>query len=127
MQIGGKHLIVIGDRVLIKPEKPEERTEIGLYLPQSVMEKESVQGGRIVSVGPGIPLPLMPENEDEPWRQRRNKEARFIPLQAQVGDYALYLRKEAVEIKFEGEKYIIIPHNAILALVREDPDELLDH
>lgn len=124
MQVGGKHLIVIGDRVLIKPERPEERTEIGLYLPQSVVEKESVQGGRIVSVGPGIPLPLLPDNEDEPWRQR-TREARFIPLQAQVGDYALYLRKEAVEIKFEGDKYIIIPHNAILALVRDDHDELL--
>ncbi len=124
MQVGGKHLIVIGDRVLIKPERPEERTEIGLYLPQSVVEKESVQGGRIVSVGPGIPLPLLPDNEDEPWRQRA-REARFIPLQAQVGDYALYLRKEAVEIKFEGDKYIIIPHNAILALVRDEHDELL--
>lgn len=121
MDIGHKHLIVIGDRVLIKPERPEERTQIGLYLPQSVLEKESVQSGRIVSTGPGVPLPALPEPDDEPWRQRPGHEsARFIPLQAHVGDYALYLRKEAVEIKFEGEKYIIVSHNAILVLIRED-------
>lgn len=125
MHLGGKNLIVVGDRVLIHPQNPEERTQIGLYLPQSVIEKENVQGGQVVSTGPGIPLPLIPDSDDEPWRQRRSREGRFIPLQAQVGDYALYLRKEAVEIKFEGEKYIIIPHNAILVLIRDDPEDFL--
>ena len=57
MKIGNKRLIVVGDRVLIKQEDLEERTEVGLYLPQTVVEKEEVQSGRVVLTGPGIPLP----------------------------------------------------------------------
>lgn len=40
-----KKLVVIGDRVLIKPSKPDERTASGLYLPPGVQEKEKVQQG----------------------------------------------------------------------------------
>ncbi len=124
MHLGDKQLVVIGDRVLIKPEKPEERTKIGLYLPESVLEKESVQGGRVVSTGPGVPLPVFSESEDEPWKVQRSREGRFIPMQAQIGDYAFYLRKEAVELKFEEQTFIIVPQNAILVLVRDDVPEI---
>jgi len=125
MRIGSQNLIVIGDRVLIKPEKPEERTAVGLYLPQSVLEKENVQGGRIVATGPGFLLPSLPESDDEPWRPRDNTpEPRFLPLQAEVGDYALYLRKEGVEIRVEEQTYIIVHHNAILAVLRPEPEDL---
>ena len=48
MKIGNRRLFVIGDRVLIKQENLDERTEVGLYLPQTVIEKEEVQGGRVV-------------------------------------------------------------------------------
>jgi co-chaperonin GroES (HSP10) len=65
---GIRELIVVGDRVLIKPDQPEERTEVGLYLPQTVVEKEKVQAGRIVSVGPGIPIPDPGSEEEEPWK-----------------------------------------------------------
>jgi len=116
MRIGNKELVVVGDRVLIKQEELEDRTEVGLYLPQTVVEKEEVQGGRIVSTGPGIPLPETPE-DDEPWRSSNN-EPRYLPLQADIGDYALFLKKAAMEIKFEGEKYLIVPHASILVLVR---------
>ena len=46
-----KKLIVIGDRVLIKPTKPDERTASGLYLPPGVQEKEKVQQGYIIKTG----------------------------------------------------------------------------
>jgi co-chaperonin GroES (HSP10) len=46
-------------------------------------------------------------------------EARFLPVQAHVGDYAIFFRRAAVEISFEGEKYLVVPQAAILALVRE--------
>lgn len=117
MRKGNKELVVVGDRVLVKQEELEERTEVGLYLPQTVVEKEEVQGGRIVTTGPGIPLPETPE-DDEPWRTS-NKEPRYIPLQAEPGDYALFLKKASMEIKFEGEKYLIVPHASILVLVRD--------
>ncbi len=47
-------------------------------------------------------------------------------MQAEVGDYALFLKKAAVEIKFEGERYLIVPHNSILVLIREEVDVLED-
>ena len=43
-------------------------------------------------------------------------------MQAQEGDYALFLHKAAVEITFEEKKYLIVPNNAVLVLVREGFD-----
>ncbi len=125
MKMGKKRLAVVGDRVLVKQENLEERTEVGLYLPQTVVEKEEVQGGRVVLIGPGIPLPQPQDVDDEPWRNVPS-EPRYLPMQAEVGDYALFLKKAAVEIKFEGEKYLIVPHNSILVLIGEEPDVLKD-
>jgi hypothetical protein len=42
-----------------------------------------------------------------------------MPLQAQEGDYALFLHKAAVEITFEKKNYLIVPNSAVLVLVRE--------
>ena len=123
MKIGNKRLVVVGDRVLVKQESLEERTAVGLYLPQTVVEKEEVQGGRIVLTGPGIPLPQPHDSEDEPWRSVPG-EPRYLPLQAEAGDFTLFLKKSAVEIKFEEEKYLIVPHSSILVLIREEPEVL---
>lgn len=127
MQIGNKELVVIGDRVLVKREDLEERTKVGLYLPQTVVEKEEVQSGRIMATGPGLPLPETPE-DDEPWRNAP-KEPRYLPLQVEEGDFALFLQKAAMEISFEGEKYLIVPQASILVVIRESDtmvDEVLD-
>ena len=113
-------LLVVGDRVLIEPDHGEERTEVGLYLPKWAVEKESVQGGHIVAVGPGTPLPDFKEVDDEPWRATR-RESRHIPMQAREGDYAIFLRKAAVEIKVDGKNYLVVPQAAILVLMR-DPE-----
>ena len=51
---------------------------------------------------------------------------RYLPLQAQPGDFAFYLRKESIEINYQEKTYIIVPHNAILALVRSDGNVLQD-
>lgn len=114
-----KRIIVIGDRVLIKPDLNEDRTKVGLYLPQTVKDKEDVIGGRVVQTGPGIPLADPADLSEEPWK-RREKEVKFLPVQARPGDYALFLQKAGVEIKYEGEKYIIVPQSAILILIREE-------
>lgn len=122
MKLGSKRLIVIGDRVLIKQEDLEERTKVGLYLPQTVIEKEEVQGGRIILTGPGLPLPETQE-EDEPWKASV-REPRYLPMQAEPGDFALFLKKASLEVKFEGEEYLIVAHSSILVLMREEPDIL---
>ena len=119
-----KKIIVVGDRVLVELDKPEDRTEVGLYLPQTVVEKEKVAGGRIVSTGPGIAVPDPGTEEDEFWKQSKpTGKARFIPLQAKEGDYALFLKKSSVEIKFEGKEYLIVPQSAILVLIRDEGEE----
>ena len=112
-----KNLIVVGDRVLIKPKKASNRTESGLYLPPGVQEKEKIQSGYIVKVGPGYPLPL-PADEDEAWKGKEEA-VKYIPLQAEEGDLAIFLQKGAVEIMYESEKYFIVPQSSILMLERE--------
>jgi co-chaperonin GroES (HSP10) len=119
MRKANKELIVVGDRVLVKVEEGEERTNVGLYLPPTAVDNQAVQSGTIVATGPGLPLPAPDANSDEPWRTS-SRETRFVPMQARKGDYALFFRKAAVEITFENERYLVVPQAAILALVRDD-------
>ena len=112
-----KNLIVVGDRALIKPKKSDNRTQSGLYLPPGVQEKEKIQSGYIVKVGPGYPLPL-PADEDDAWKGK-DESVKYIPLQAEPGDLAIYLQRGAVEIMYEGDKYFIVPQASILMLERE--------
>lgn len=113
-------VLVVGDKILIKPEKETNKTDSGLYLPEGVKQKESVQGGYIVAVGPGYPLPSVVD-EDEPWSATGDdNDMRYISLQAQVGDYAVFLRKSAIDVEFDNEEYVVVSHAAILLLVRDD-------
>jgi co-chaperonin GroES (HSP10) len=126
-----KQLIVVGDRVLIQVEDGEERSKVGLYLPPTAVDSQAVQGGRIAATGPGLPMPdLSGDATDEPWRiGERSREARYVPMQARAGDYALFFRKAAVEITFETERFLVVPQAAILALVRDadhDDEPLFD-
>lgn len=114
----GKQLIVVGDRVLIEPEEGEERTKVGLYLPASAVDRQSVQGGRVLATGPGTPIGAPTELDEEPWKIGSG-EARYLPVQARVGDFAIFFRKAAVEISFEGKEYLVVPQAAILTLVRD--------
>jgi len=109
-----KRLIVVGDRVLIAPEEGEERTRVGLYLPQTAIDAVAVQGGKVVATGPGTPMPDPATLDEEPWKLRPRDGARYVPMQAQEGDYALFFRKAAVEITFENTKYLVVPLAAIL-------------
>lgn len=111
-------LIVIGDRILIKPKTPQSKTKSGLLLPPGVNENEKVQIGFVVKVGPGYPIPAVSEQE-EPWKNTP-QEPRYVPLQPKEGDQAVYLQNSAIEIEFNKEKYVIVPHSAILILLRDD-------
>ena len=113
-----RNLIVVGDRVLIKPKKQTEKTNSGLFLPPGVQEKEKIQSGYIIKVGPGYPIPL-PSDEDESWKAK-DEQVKYVPLQAQEGDLAIFLQKGAFEVMYEDEKYYIVPQNSILMLEREE-------
>lgn len=110
--------VVVGDRVLIKQRDMETQRESGLVLPSTVKEKEEIQSGYIIKCGPGYPIPTVTD-EDEPWKENSD-EPKYVPLQAKEGDLAVYLKSRAHEIEFENEKFIIVPHNSILLLIRED-------
>ena len=119
-------LLIVGDRVLVRPEDPAERTQSGLYLPASVREQDKVRGGRVVRTGPGLMVPNPEFSEGEAWAPKKDA-VRYLPLQARPGDYALFLRKEAVELEWDGAAYLIVPHGAILALARPThPEDLSD-
>src|SRR5215475_6967552 len=112
-----KKLVVIGDRVLIRPAKPNERTETGLYLPPGVQEREKVQQGYVIKTGPGyaIPMPV----EEESWKGAE-EQVKYVPLQTKEGDLAVFLLSGATEVLYENEKYYIVPQSAILMLEREE-------
>lgn len=114
-----QNIIIVGDRVLIKPKTETDRTKTGLYLPPGVQEKEVVQSGYIMKVGPGYPIPLPSEGMDDSWKDAEDK-IKYIPLQAKEGDLALFLQKGAFEVFYEGEKYFIVPQHSILMLERQD-------
>lgn len=109
--------IIIGDRVLIKPRDMETRTKSGLVLPATVKEKEEIQSGYIIKTGPGYPIPS--QEIDEPWKDQTS-DPKYIGMQAREGDLAIFLKSRAHEIEFENEKFLIIPHAAILLLIRDE-------
>jgi len=111
-------LIVVGDRILVKPKTPQAKTKSGLYLPPGVNENEKVQIGYVLKVGPGYPIPSV-NDSDEPWKNSSD-EPKYVPLQPREGDQAVYLQSSAIEIEFNKEKYIVVPQSAILLLLRDD-------
>jgi len=112
-----KKFIMVGDRVLIKPKTQQDRTNSGLFLPPGVHEKEKINSGYVVKVGPGYPIPAI--NEDEPWMDVKD-DVKYVPLQPKEGDLAVYLQNSGYEIEFKREKFVIVPHSAILLLVRDE-------
>ncbi len=114
-------IIIVGDRVLIKPKSPKDQTKSGLFLPPGVQEKEKVQEGYVMKVGPGYPITADYTFEEESWNQNEPEEdVRYIPLQAKEGDLAIYLQRDAIEINYQSERYFIVPQAAVLMLIREE-------
>ncbi|CAG4990864.1 10 kDa chaperonin [Dyadobacter sp. CECT 9275] len=112
-----RSLIVVGDRVLIRPKSPNDRTHSGLYLPPTVTEKEQVQSGYVIKVGPGFPIPSAAE--DEPWKESEEK-IKYMPLQAKEGDLAIYIQRNAIDLEYDQVKYVIVPQSSILMLDRSE-------
>ena len=87
-------------------------------MPVGYQDKEDVKSGYILKCGPGYPLPSL-DDDAEAWTGRHN-EAKYLPLQVKPGDLAIYLQKNAIEIKYNGEKYYIVPQSAILLVERDE-------
>ncbi|MEM7248554.1 MAG: co-chaperone GroES family protein [Acidobacteriota bacterium] len=115
VKVGDQSLLVVGDRILVRPEDGESTTNTGLILPASVADRDEVQSGRVVAVGPGHPVSngRLVDEESRP-------EPRYVAMQAKVGDLAVFNRKAAVEIGVSGQKLVVVPHGAVLVLLRDE-------
>ena len=112
-------LVVVGDRVLIKPKAETERTKTGLFLPPGVEEKEEIGWGWIMKIGPGYPIPVPTDDSLEPWKDATER-IKYVPLQTKVGDLAIFLKRAAYEVIYQDEKYFIVPQGSILMLERDE-------
>ncbi len=87
----------LGDRVLIKPSKGEEKTKSGIVLPDTAKDKPNE--GEIVAVGSG----------------RKTEEGKVIPLEVKVGDIVVYAGYSGTKVKVDDVEYLIISENDIIA------------
>ena len=91
----------VGDRVLVKPDKAEEKTAGGLYISSGAQEKP--QRGTVVAVGAG-------KLDDDGDR---------IPMDVKVGDVVIYGKYGGNEDKVDGEDYLLMRDSDIYAVVEE--------
>ena len=89
----------LGDRVVVEPQERDERTESGLYIPETAKEKP--QQGTILAVGEG----------------RRDDAGERINMDVQQGQTVLYAKYAGTEVKIDGKKLLILKETDILAIV----------
>ncbi|MBO7383309.1 MAG: co-chaperone GroES family protein [Fibrobacter sp.] len=121
-----KNVVVIGDRVLIKPLEASNKTDSGLFLPPSVKERDVVHTGIVMRVGPGYPIPAN-QDPDAIFREESQNPVNYVPLQVKEGDEALYLHANSTELEINGEKFVIVGQNAILLVVRNEIPDSVDN
>ena len=109
--------ILVGDRVLIKPKNSPNQTRSGLYLPPGIHANENIHSGYVIKVGPGYPIPG--DIQQESWMEKNNH-LKYIPLQPEEGDLAVYLQKSGYEIQYKKEKYVIVSQSSILMVIRDE-------
>lgn len=90
----------LGDRVLVKPLEPKEVKKGGIIIPDTAKEKP--QEGKVIEVGKGKML----------------EDGKVISLEVKKGDKVLYSKYGGTEIKLEGEEYLILKEEDILAIIK---------
>jgi len=93
-------LVPLGDRVVLQRlETAEEKTAGGILLPDSAKEKP--QEAKVVAVGPG----------------KKDDDGKLIPMEVKVGDVVLTAKWGGTEFKIDGEDYVIVSEDEILAKI----------
>jgi chaperonin GroES len=88
----------LADRVVVRPLDEHDRTQGGLYVPDTAKEKP--QQGEIMAVGPG-----------------KYEDGTLVPMSVKPGDKVLYGKYNGVEITLDGHLYLIMRENDVLALL----------
>ena len=94
-----KGLRPLGDRILVKRVKEEERTKGGIIIPDTAKEKP--QEGKIVAVGKG----------------KHGDNGKLIPIEVKAGDKILFGKYSGSEFKLEGEDLLILREDDILGII----------
>jgi chaperonin GroES len=94
-----KGLRPLGDRILVKRVKEEERTKGGIIIPDTAKEKP--QEGKIVAVGKG----------------KYSEDGKLIPIEVKPGDKILFGKYSGSEFKLEGEDLLILREDDILGII----------
>ncbi len=89
----------LGDRVLIKRIKEEERTKGGIIIPDTAKEKP--QEGKVVAVGKG----------------KYSDEGKLMPLEVKAGDKILFGKYSGSDVKLDGEEHLILREDDILGIL----------
>ena len=91
-------LVPLGDRVVLKQLEAEETTKSGIVLPGQAQEKP--QQAEVIAVGPGGVV-----------------DGKEIKMEVEAGNKVIYSKYAGTEVKLDGEEYIIVKQNDILAIV----------
>ena len=91
-------LVQLGDKIVLKQLEAEETTKYGIVLPGQAKEKP--QEAEVIAVGPGGVV-----------------DGKEVVMQVKVGDKVIYSKYAGTDVELEGEKYIIVKQNDILAIV----------
>ena len=89
----------LGDRILVKRIKEEERTKGGIIIPDTAKEKP--QEGKIVAVG----------------KAKYGDDGKLIPIEVKAGDKILFGKYSGSEFKHEGEDLLILREDDILGII----------
>jgi chaperonin GroES len=90
----------LGDRVVVQPKPADDKTESGLYIPDSAKEKP--QKGTVKSVGPG-----------------RVEDGTQIDMTVEEGQEVLYGKYAGTEVTLDGEEYLIMRESDIFGIIEE--------
>ncbi len=93
----------LGDRVLVKRVKEEEKTRGGIIIPETAQEKP--QEGEVVAVGPGA----------------RDEDGERIPMDVKVGERILFGKWSGTEVKVDGDELLIMKESDILGVIDGAP------
>lgn len=98
---GYEGIKVLGARVVIKLQNPEEKTPSGIILVPGTEEPKFE--GLVVAVGPGA----------------RNNKGETMPMDVNPGDWVIYSRMAGVPIEHKGEKFLIINERDVIAITAQ--------
>ncbi len=91
----------LDDRVLIKPDDPEEKTRSGIYLPEGAKEKP--MSGKVIAAGPG----------------KLNDDGSRAPVSVKKGDTVVYGKYSGTEVEVDEDQLVIVRDSELLGVIEK--------